>query len=358
MLEQERYKRHILLPEFGEKGQLSLLNSKVLLVGLGGLGSPTALYLAAAGVGTLGLADFDKVDLSNLQRQVLFSEEDIGKNKSIIAKEKLSKINSTIVLKVISERLDENNILDVIKDYDLVIDGSDNFTTRFLVNDACVFLKKPFLHGSVHKFSGQVGLFLAGANAPCLRCLYPAPPTEGVTNCSQSGVLGTVTGMIGILMASEAVKFISGVGKNISGSLLVFDALETKLEKYSLMKDEFCPICSENPSIKNLIPEAIDCSLVPSINFEQIEKNSFLLDVREKIEFDDFNIGGHHIPLGELPQRMGELDKEKTIVVVCHSGHRSMVACTILKKHNFDLIYNLKDGIAALGRDGHNYSRM
>jgi adenylyltransferase/sulfurtransferase len=354
----DRYKRHLLLPEFGEIGQKRLLNSKVLLVGLGGLGSPTALYLAAAGVGTLGLADFDEVDLSNLQRQVLFGEEDIGKSKSKIAGEKLAKINSSIELKVISKRLDEKNIKEIIKDFDLIIDGSDNFTTRFLVNDACVFLRKPFLHGSVHKFSGQIGLFLADENAPCLRCLYPAPPTEGVTNCSESGVLGTVTGMIGTVMASEAVKFLTGVGKNISGGLLVFDALDTKLEKYSLKQDEYCPICSENPSIKNLSPETIDCSLVPSINFEQIEKDSFLLDVREKMEFDDFNIGGHHIPLGELPERLDELDREKTIVVVCYAGHRSMVACAMLKKHNFKLIYNLKDGIAALGRDRHNYTHV
>jgi len=355
MLEQERYKRHLLLKEFGSRGQECLKNSKVLLVGLGGLGSPTALYLAAAGVGTLGLADFDKVDLSNLQRQVLYNEEDVGKSKSQIAGEKLSKINSSIELKIISERLDESNIIKVIRDYDLVIDGSDNFTTRFLVNDACVFNNIPFLHGSVHKFSGQIGLFLTEKNAPCLRCLYPFPPTEGVANCAETGVLGSVTGIIGTVMANEAIKFLSGVGKSISGNLLVFNALETTLEKYFLAKDETCPVCSENASIKSLKPEKVDCSFISPITLEEIKSDYVLVDVREKHEFDYFNIGGLHIPLGDLENRLEELDKEKSIVAICQIGQRSMVACTILKKNNFKSVYNLEGGIAALGRDRQKY---
>ncbi|RLA64086.1 MAG: molybdenum cofactor biosynthesis protein MoeB [Epsilonproteobacteria bacterium] len=341
--EKKRYKRHLLLLEFGAKGQECLKNSKVLLVGLGGLGSPIALYLAAAGVGTLGLADFDKVDLSNLQRQVLFNEDDIGKSKATTAEKKLSKINSTIELKIILERLDASNIQNIIKDFDLVIDGSDNFATRFLVNDACVFLKRPFLHGSVHKFSGQIGLFLADEKAPCLRCLYPAPPTEGVGNCSEVGVLGTMTGMIGTLMASEAIKFLTSVGKNISGNLLVYNALETSLDKYSLARDESCPICSEHASIKNLRSE----TLVPSITREKIEKDFVIIDVRDKYEFEAFNIGGVHIPLYELESRLSELDKEKTIVALCQLGQRSMSACAILKQNNFNSVYHLEGGLDA-----------
>jgi len=349
----ERYKRHLTLPNFGSEGQLLLKKSKVLLVGLGGLGSPVGLYLAAAGVGTLGLIDFDQVDISNLQRQVLYNEEDVGKSKSELAGEKLKKINSCIEFKIHSQRLDEENILEIIKDYDLVVDGSDNFATRFLVNDACVNLSKPFLHGSVHRFSGQIGLFLTSDKAPCLRCLYPYPPEE-VMNCSEAGVLGTVTGIIGTLMASEVVKFLSGVGKSISGNLLVFDALDSKLEKYSLEKDTSCPICSDNPTIKNLRAESLNCSLIPSITFDQIEDDAFLLDVRETFEFENFNVGGLHIPLGELENRLGELDKDKTTIVVCHLGQRSLVACTILKNNNFSSFYNLEGGIAALSLDRQN----
>lgn len=258
----ERYSRHIILPEVGGVGQEKILQSKVLILGTGALGSPVALYLASAGVGKLGIVDCDKVDLSNLQRQIIHNMDDIGKDKTASAVAKINKINPDVEVLTLQTRVNSKNIMQIIKDYDLVVDGTDNFPTRFLVNDACYFAKKPLIHGAILRFEGQVTTIISNENGPCYRCLYAEPPPEGlVPNCSQAGIIGSVSGIVGSIQASEALKIILGKGNTLKGRLLAINVMEMKFSEVKMRKDPSCPLCGQNPTIKELVDYQQACTL-------------------------------------------------------------------------------------------------
>ncbi|HXB40868.1 MAG TPA: molybdopterin-synthase adenylyltransferase MoeB [Bacteroidia bacterium] len=343
--EKIRYARHLFLPEMGEEGQLKLKQAKVLVVGAGGLGCPVLQYLTAAGVGTVGIIDFDKVEESNLQRQILFSAEDVGKYKAEVAKEKLSKQNYHIDLVSHVAYLTSENAREVILQYDIVIDGSDNFATRYLVNDACVMLNKVLVFGSIFKFAGQVSVFNY-KNGPTYRCLYPEPPAEGeVPNCSETGVLGVLPGICGTLMINEAIKIITGIGNVLSGELLSFDALTMQ---FNTFKVELNPV---NKEIKKLIDYELFCGAASEISAQELknkisaEENFQLIDVREKSEYDLKNIGGVLIPLNTLNENLEKLSPEKEIIVHCASGARSKKAAQLLREKGFKKVFNLKNGL-------------
>ena len=368
----KRYSRHLIMPEVGVEGQEKLVNSSVLCIGAGGLGSPLALYLAAAGVGHLGILDFDVVDFSNLQRQIIHSEETIGELKVESAKKALLKLNSDIKVTTYNEMLTSENAMDIIKHYDIVVDGTDNFATRYLVNDSCVLLGKPNVYGSIFRFEGQVSVFDA-ERGPCYRCLYPEPPPPGlVPSCAEGGVLGILPGIIGTLQAAEAVKLIIGQGNPLIGRLLFLDVLEMQPREMLLRKDPHCPICGENATIKALIDYEEFCGIgrgemgqeettkrdeeedVIEINIDQFKEmrdngNEFtLLDVREYHEYDIANIEGSVlIPLGEIADRKDELNPDDEIVIHCHHGGRSMRATQYLKDQGFKNVKNLAGGIDA-----------
>jgi molybdopterin/thiamine biosynthesis adenylyltransferase/rhodanese-related sulfurtransferase len=368
----KRYSRHLIMPEVGVEGQEKLVNSSVLCIGAGGLGSPLALYLAAAGVGHLGILDFDVVDFSNLQRQIIHSEETIGELKVESAKKALLKLNSDIKVTTYNEMLTSENAMDIIKHYDIVVDGTDNFATRYLVNDSCVLLGKPNVYGSIFRFEGQVSVFDA-ERGPCYRCLYPEPPPPGlVPSCAEGGVLGILPGVIGTLQAAEAVKLIIGQGNPLIGRLLFLDVLEMQPREMLLRKDPHCPICGENATIKALIDYEEFCGIgrgemgqeettkrdeeedVIEINIDQFKEmldngNEFtLLDVREYHEYDIANIEGSVlIPLGEIADRKDELNPDDEIVIHCHHGGRSMRATQYLKDQGFKNVKNLAGGIDA-----------
>lgn len=368
----KRYSRHLIMPEVGVEGQEKLVNSSVLCIGAGGLGSPLALYLAAAGVGHLGILDFDVVDFSNLQRQIIHSEETIGEVKVESAKKALLKLNSDIKVTTYNEMLNSENAMDIIKHYDIVVDGTDNFATRYLVNDSCVLLGKPNVYGSIFRFEGQVSVFDA-ERGPCYRCLYPEPPPPGlVPSCAEGGVLGILPGVIGTLQAAEAVKLIIGQGNPLIGRLLFLDVLEMQPREMLLRKDPHCPICGENATIKALIDYEEFCGIgrgelgqeettkrdeeknVIEINIDQFKEmrdngNKFtLLDVREYHEYDIANIEGSVlIPLGEIADRKDELNPNDEIVIHCHHGGRSMRATQYLKDQGFKNVKNLAGGIDA-----------
>ncbi len=349
-----RYSRQILLPEFGVDGQTKLLNAKVLVIGSGGLGSPVLLYLAAAGIGHIGIVDFDVVDESNLQRQVLFSTYDIGKPKAAIASEKIKALNPYIKVQIFNSFISSANALEIISDFDLVIDGSDNLPTRYLVNDACFLLNKPLIYGAIFQFEGQVSVFNQllgdGTSGPNYRDLFPQPPPpEMVPSCSEGGVLGVLPGIIGSMMANEAIKIIAGIGSTLSGRLLLFDALDfttrylkiqpnPKAEKITKLIDyeEFC-----NPKhLKETIKE-IDVNTAKQL----LANNGIqIIDVREKFEFDAGNIGGIHIPLNKLENQLHEIPKEKSLLTVCKSGGRSKKAATKLKSLGYNVV-NLGGGL-------------
>ena len=358
-----RYSRHLIMPEVGVEGQKKLKNSRVLCIGAGGLGSPLALYLAAAGVGTLGILDFDVVDFSNLQRQVLHSEKTVGEPKVESAKNRLLELNSDISVVTYNEKLDSSNAMEVMKGYDVVVDGTDNFATRYLTNDACVFLGIPNVYGSIFRFEGQVSVFDA-KRGPCYRCLYPEPPPPGlVPSCAEGGVLGILPGVVGTIQASEVVKLVIGEGTPLTGRLLFLDILNMEPRILKLKKDPECPVCGENPSVTELINYEEFCSIgrgeieeeKPAIEeitveeFSSIRENNggvVLVDVREPHEYDICSIEGSKlIPLGELKDRTGELDPEDDIVVHCHHGRRSMRAATFLAEQGFGKVRNLKGGI-------------
>ncbi len=360
-----RYSRHLIMPEVGLEGQKKLKNSKVLCIGAGGLGSPLSLYLAAAGVGTLGILDFDVVDFSNLQRQVLHSEKTVGEPKVESAKNRLLELNSDINVVTYDQRLDSSNAMDVMKDYDVVVDGTDNFATRYLTNDACVFLGIPNVYGSIFRFEGQVSVFDA-KRGPCYRCLYPEPPPPGlVPSCAEGGVLGILPGVVGTIQASEVVKLVIGEGAPLAGRLLFLDVLEMEPRILKLKKDPECPVCGENPSITELVDYEAFCGIgrgeqeveVEKPKIEEITVEEFssiresdsevvLVDVREPHEYEICSIEGSKlIPLGELKDRTGELDPEDDIVVHCHHGRRSMRAATLLAEQGFGKVKNLKGGI-------------
>ena len=359
-----RYSRHLIMPEVGMEGQLKLKKAKVLLIGTGGLGAPLGLYLAAAGVGQLGLVDFDVVDFTNLQRQVTFGSTDVGKPKSEAARARLSNLNPDIQVQAFETKLTSANALELFRDFDIIVDGTDNFPTRYLVNDACVLLGKPNVYGSIFRFEGQVTIF-GMPGGPCYRCLYPEPPPPGlVPSCAEGGVLGVLPGIVGSIQAMETIKLILGSGRNLTGRLLLFDALEMGFREFKLRKNPKCPMCGEHRTIDKLIDYYEFCGVrgeeapapdlkVPEIMPRELKarldrgEDLFILDVREPHEYQICNLRGHLIPLGELPRRVHELDSSREIVAHCRSGKRSAEAVDFLRKAGFRKILNLKGGILA-----------
>jgi adenylyltransferase/sulfurtransferase len=359
-----RYSRHLIMPEVGMEGQLKLKNAKVLLIGTGGLGAPLGLYLAAAGVGHLGLVDFDVVDFTNLQRQVTFGSDDVGKPKAAAAQARLSNLNPDIQIETFETKLTSENALELFKNFDIIVDGTDNFPTRYLVNDACILLGKPNVYGSIFRFEGQVTVFGMPAG-PCYRCLYPEPPPPGlVPSCAEGGVLGVLPGIVGSIQAMETIKLILGTGESLKGRLLLFDALAMKFRELKLRKNHSCPACGDHPTITKLIDYYEFCGVrgeeapgpdvqVPEITPRDLKSrldrgdDLFILDVREPHEFQICNLNGHLIPLGELPRRVHELDSSREIVAHCRSGKRSAEAVDFLRKSGFRKILNLKGGILA-----------
>jgi molybdopterin/thiamine biosynthesis adenylyltransferase/rhodanese-related sulfurtransferase/molybdopterin converting factor small subunit len=362
-----RYNRHLILPEVGLEGQRKLKAASVLLIGAGGLGSPLGLYLAAAGVGRLGLVDFDVVDHSNLQRQILHGTKDIGRKKLQSAKDRLADINPHVQIDTYEIALRSENALGIVKDYDIIIDGTDNFQTRYLANDASVLLGKPNVYGSIFRFEGQASVFYPKSGGPCYRCLYPEPPPPGlVPSCAEGGVLGILPGVIGVIQATEAIKLILGEGEPLIGRLLLFDALKMRFRELKLRRNPECPLCGDNPTIKQLIDYDQFCGVAPQpaaaevsdweitpLQLKQLLDSGqrvTIIDVREPHEWQIANLesfGSRLIPLGQFPGRINELNPEEEIVVHCKMGGRSAKAYDAMKKAGFTNIKNLKGGILA-----------
>ena len=361
-----RYSRHLILPEVGMEGQRRIKAARVLCVGTGGLGSPLVLYLAAAGVGTLGLVDFDVVDASNLQRQIIHSTKDIGHKKIDSAAEKLTALNPAIRIVKHETMLTSANALEIMKDYDIVADGTDNFPTRYLVNDACVLLGKPNVYGSIFRFEGQASVFATEAG-PCYRCLYPEPPPPGlVPSCAEGGVLGILPGLVGVIQATEVIKLILGKGDSLVGRLLLVDALNLRFRELKLRKNPDCPVCGTNPTVTALIDYEHFCGIIPETPQEKNVKNGipqitvkefkarrdagddiFLLDVREPYEYQIAQIGGTLIPQNDVPNRLVEIPRDREIVVQCRSGARSQRIAELLKQSGYTQVVNLAGGILA-----------
>jgi sulfur-carrier protein adenylyltransferase/sulfurtransferase len=360
----QRYSRHLIMPEVGMEGQLKLKRARVLTIGTGGLGAPLGLYLAAAGVGHLGLVDFDVVDSSNLQRQVTFTTADVGKPKSEAAKARLLALNPMIEIVSYETRLTSDNALDLFRDYDIIVDGTDNFPTRFLVNDACILLGKPNVYGSIFRFEGQATVF-GHPGGPCYRCLYPEPPPPGlVPSCAEGGVLGVLPGIVGSIQAMETIKLILGTGEPLVGRLLLFDALAMRFRELKLRRNPECPVCGEHPTLKKLIDYEEFCGIrgeeapamtdgIQEISATELKARQdrgdklFILDVREPHEYQICNLNGKLIPLGELPRRVNELDSSVEMVVHCRSGKRSADAIHFLQTAGFKKLLNLKGGVLA-----------
>jgi sulfur-carrier protein adenylyltransferase/sulfurtransferase len=372
-----RYARHLTLPEFGEAGQAQLLKSSVLLIGAGGLGSPLALYLAAAGVGRIGIMDFDVVDTSNLQRQVIHRTQDIGTSKARSAKRGIQDLNPGTAVEIYEEGITSANALTILKNYDIVIDGTDNFPTRYLVNDASVMLGKVNIYGSIYRFEGQATVFdpridpaTKQRRGPCYRCLYPEPPEPGmVPSCAEGGVLGVLPGMIAMIQATEAIKILTGMGRTLVGRFIRYDALSMTFRELKLRRDPQCPVCSDRPTVTQLIDyqqfcgygrgeekpmENLEISVGDYAELREKSAEHLLLDVREPFELAICQIEGNtNIPLGQLPSRLGEIAawKDKLVVTQCKSGRRSMKALETLKKHGFVNVKNLQGGILAWGQE-------
>ena len=358
--ELQRYSRHLLMPEVTSEGQKRLKAARILCIGAGGLGSPAALYLAAAGVGTIGIVDFDDVDLSNLQRQILHGTKDIGRSKLESARDRLRDTNPEIEIELHKYRFSSENASQLVAQYDVVVDGSDNFPTRYLSNDVCVFARRPNVYGSVFRFEGQTTVFAPHLGGPCYRCLFPEPPPpDSVPNCAQAGVLGVLPGIIGMLQAIETIKLIVGIGETLVGRLLHFNALKVKFRELNLRRDPGCPVCGENPTIFSPIDyeqfcggrneEAIPTMSAPELKRKMDACEPFeLIDVREPFEYEIARIDGAKlIPLGEIAERVNELQRERPIVVHCHSGQRSAQAVRLLQQRGFANLYNLEGGIDA-----------
>jgi adenylyltransferase/sulfurtransferase len=364
--EAARYSRHLIMPEVGMEGQKRLKAGSVLLIGAGGLGSPLGLYLAAAGVGRIGLVDFDVVDFSNLQRQVLHGTPDVGRPKLQSARDRLQAINPEVQIDLYETRLSSANALSIFGPYDVVIDGTDNFPTRYLVNDACVLLKKPNVYGSIFRFDGQASVFYPG-RGPCYRCLYPEPPPPGeVPSCAEGGVLGILPGLIGCVQATEAVKLLLGQGTPLVGRLLLYDALQMSFREFRVRRNPKCPVCGDHPTVTKLIDYEQFCGVrgqeapapvaagTNEISVEELKQrldrkeDVFVLDVRNPEEFQICRIPGSTLlPLPALPQRHGELDRGREIVVHCKSGVRSQKAIQFLRQQGFTNLKNLTGGILA-----------
>ena len=357
----ERYRRHLGLSQFGVEGQQRLRQSRVLLVGVGGLGCPAAQYLVAAGLGALDIVDDDVVDLSNLQRQVLYATDDVGRPKVEVATERLRALNPEVEIRGHQRRLTSEGALELVREVDLVLDGTDNFPTRYLTNDACVLLGKPNVYGSIFRFEGQASVFDA-TRGPCYRCLFPEPPPPGsVPSCAEGGVLGVLPGIIAMIQATEVVKLLAGVGEPLVGRLLLYDALELTFREFRVSKDPECPVCGENPTITELIDYDRFCGLTPEEPVAQLSASALaarieagddvvLLDVRDSDERAKACIAGSRwIPLGELDERVGELEDrlERPIVVHCHRGGRSETAARRLHERGFRQVENLDGGIEA-----------
>ena len=365
--EVRRYSRHLIIPDVAMAGQQRLMNAKVLCVGAGGLGSPALMYLAAAGVGTIGIVEFDTVDESNLQRQIIHGQSDIGKSKAQSAKEKISEINPYVQVITHEVRLDNSNVKEIFSQYDIIVDGTDNFATRYLVNDACVLLKKPYVWGSIYRFDGQASVFWADYG-PCYRCLYPEPPPPGmVPSCAEGGVLGVLCATIGSIQATEAIKVITGVGEPMIGSLMIYDALEMSFRKIKVRKDPNCPLCGDNPTQSDLLPDydafcgvlsdaaevAVKDSTISVAELaNKIDANDdfYLVDVREPSEFEIVRIPGSHL----IPKQgfldgtvLATLPQDKPIILHCKSGVRSAECLAILKGAGFADATHVAGGVIA-----------
>ncbi|MFN2621665.1 MAG: molybdopterin-synthase adenylyltransferase MoeB [Chthoniobacterales bacterium] len=362
-----RYSRQLLLPEVNAQGQRRIKAARVLCIGAGGLGSPAALYLVAAGIGTLGLVDADRVDASNLQRQILYATDDVGESKLAKARARLQQLNPGVEIVLHEARLTSANATEIIANYDLVIDGSDNFPTRYLSNDVCVFANKPNIYGSVFRFEGQASVFAPHLGGPCYRCLFPEPPPPGAApSCAEAGVLGILPGIIGLIQATEALKLIIGAGDTLAGRLLHFDALKMKFREFNLRRDPQCPVCGDTPTIFEPIDYEQFCAGpaepdwfaapegVPTISAKELKAKMdngeafTLIDVREPFEYDIAHIAASRlIPLGELETRIDELPRTGTLVLQCHSGGRSEHAARLLREAGFENAVNLEGGIDA-----------
>jgi adenylyltransferase/sulfurtransferase len=361
-----RYSRHIILPEVGVEGQKKIAAASVLCVGAGGLGSPLALYLAAAGIGRLGIVDFDAVEESNLQRQVIHGAESLGQPKTTSAREAIHRLNPSIQVDLHAVRLTKANAMDILRSYDVIADGSDNFATRYLANDACVLLRKPNVYGSVFRFEGQASLFAPHLGGPCYRCLYPEPPPPGaVPSCAEAGVLGVLPGVIGLIQATEALKLILGVGQSLLNRLLLYDALEMKFRELKLRRDAKCPVCGEQPTIKELIDYDQFCldgaaPLLPDeVTVQDLwraldnpQLGILVLDVREPDEHQAARIPGAMLfPLSQLPARFRELDPSREYYLHCKMGGRSLKALQFLRERGFAKLKSVKGGITAWSRE-------
>ena len=361
-----RYSRHLILPEVGLSGQKKICSTSVLCIGAGGLGSPIAMYLAAAGIGKLGIVDFDSVDYSNLQRQILHTDADVGRPKAQSAKETINGINPGVEVVLHNARLTSENALDIIKPYDIIVDGTDNFPTRYLTNDACVLLRKPNVYGSIFRFEGQASVFAPHLGGPCYRCLYPEPPPPGmVPSCAEGGVLGVLPGIIGCIQATEILKLALGKGSSLLGRLLLFNALEMTFRELKLRKDPQCPLCGDNPTVTRLIDYEMFCGIAhepetPAQHPDDVTVHDLkkaledpklgvkVIDVREPDEYQIAHIDGVPLfPLSTLPQRFTELDPNRQYYIHCKTGVRSMKALKFLREQGFKYLKNVKGGIAA-----------
>ena len=361
-----RYARHVILPEIGLEGQKKISSSRVLCIGAGGLGSPVALYLAAAGVGTLGIIDFDVVELSNLQRQIIHSSDEIGHRKTESAQSSIRRVNPNVEVVLHETRLDSQNALEIIEPYDVVVDGTDNFPTRYLSNDACVLLKKPNVYGSIFRFEGQASVFAPHLGGPCYRCLYPEPPPPGaVPSCAEGGVLGVLPGIIGVIQATETLKLLLGIGQSLLNRLVLYDALEMKFRELKLRRDPECPICGQHPTITRLIDYEGFCGIAPQTTPEFMHSDEVtvqdlkkalddpslgirVIDVREPNEYQIAHIEGVPLlPLSQLAQRFRELNPEQPYYIHCKVGARSMTALEFLRQQGFKSLKSVRGGITA-----------
>src|SRR5882724_2636344 len=361
-----RYSRHLILPEVGLAGQKKIKATSVLCIGAGGLGSPIAMYLAAAGIGKIGIVDFDTVDYSNLQRQILHTDADVGRPKAESAKETINALNPHVEVIIHNTRISSENAFDLIRPYDIVVDGTDNFSTRYLTNDACVLLKKPNVYGSIFRFEGQASVFAPELGGPCYRCLYPEPPPPGmVPSCAEGGVLGVLPGIIGCIQATEIIKLALGKGDSLVGRLLLFNALEMKFRELKLRRDPQCPVCGEHPTITELIDYEMFCGITAepetsAMNPDEVTVQDMkralddpksgikVIDVREPDEYEIAHVeGAQLLPLGQLPARFTELDPNQQYYLHCHHGGRSMRALQFLRQQGFKYLKNVKGGISA-----------
>jgi adenylyltransferase/sulfurtransferase len=361
-----RYSRHLILPEVGMAGQKKIRSTSVLCIGAGGLGSPIALYLAAAGIGKLGIVDFDTVDYSNLQRQILHTDADVGRSKAESAKETIAGINPNVEVVLHNTRITSENALDLIRPYDIVVDGTDNFPTRYLTNDACVLLKKPNVYGSIFRFEGQASVFAPHLGGPCYRCLYPEPPPPGmVPSCAEGGVLGVLPGIIGCIQTTEILKLALGTGTTLVGRLMLFNALDMKFRELKLRRDPQCPVCGDKPTIKELIDYEMFCGIAPEPEKPDMHPDEVtvqdmkraldnptlgikVIDVREPDEYEIAHVDGVPLlPMSQLQQRFTELDPNQQYYIHCKMGGRSMRALQFLRQQGFKYLKNVKGGIDA-----------